>query len=496
MNRPDGLRVARLGPNAWSLEPADLPAGLIDRARALMSLATYLGDARDPVVGSRSVVVMGADPSHHLARFGSTVQAPLSSSVEPTKHVIPVAYDGPDLEAVAEATGLSVEAVIERHAGVVYTAVLCGFLPGFMYLAETSPDVQMPRKSAPRAKVTPRSVGIAGPYTGIYPSACPGGWNLLGDALTGDLFDPLRARPLLVNLLDRVKFVRTDRAAASVCEPRGYAQDEEPTAELAHVTITRLSGLASLVDRGRSSHRRFGVPLGGPLDRESYEELATTCALDTCLELMAGAVELTVTRGSTWLASNGEPARRLSQGESLRFEAGSSLTRLIALGGEPRVARVLGSRSSLVGFAWAGRLGRPLLKGDTLSIEPAEEMPTTAARAIDAGQSEVVLGFEPLFTAAGRLDGVRLEIGAASSRVGTRLHGNTGTCVDPTVLSTGESHPMVPGAIQETPDGTLIVLGPDSATLGGYPIVGVLTEQARSALARQRPGRAVRLRLI
>jgi Allophanate hydrolase subunit 2 len=36
------------------------------------------------------------------------------------------------------------------------------------------------------------------------------------------------------------------------------------------------------------------------------------------------------------------------------------------------------------------------------------------------------------------------------------------------------SMPVVPGAIQLTPDGTAIVLGPDGGLTGGYPIVGVV----------------------
>ena len=36
------------------------------------------------------------------------------------------------------------------------------------------------------------------------------------------------------------------------------------------------------------------------------------------------------------------------------------------------------------------------------------------------------------------------------------------------------SMPVVPGAIQLTPDGTVIVLGPDGGLTGGYPIIGVV----------------------
>lgn len=491
------MKVTRFGHGAWSLEPDQLPSNAIDRARVLASLAKRLGDARDPVVGSRSVLVLGDDPAPLLDAMPARPDAtPLG-----TEHVIPVAYDGPDLADVATATGLSIDAVIARHAEATYTAVLCGFLPGFAYLAELPAELRVARRSAPRAKVTPRSVGIAGPYTGVYPSASPGGWNLLGEAMPSDLFDPARVRPPLVNLLDRVRFEQVDRRAfersnanpdTDALHVDGARAGAEGAAEIA---ITRVAGLATFVDRGRPAHRRFGVPLGGPLDRESYVELSRTCEVNTVLELLAGSIELTVTRGSTWFATNGEAARLLRTGDVARFEAKPSLTRLIALGGEPRVAPVLGSRSSILGFAWAGRLGRPLAKGDAITIDEVARMPTDVARSFDAHDvSETTLAFEPMDdNAAASLDGARLEIGATSSRVGTRLHGLGAVASSGT--PSGESHPMVPGAIQQTPDGTLILLGPDSATLGGYPLVGFLPEQARSELARLRPGRSVRLKV-
>ena len=51
------------------------------------------------------------------------------------------------------------------------------------------------------------SVAIAGEYTGIYPSATPGGWRLLGYTDTV-MFDPARTPPALLAPGDRVRFVR------------------------------------------------------------------------------------------------------------------------------------------------------------------------------------------------------------------------------------------------------------------------------------------------
>jgi UPF0271 protein len=57
--------------------------------------------------------------------------------------------------------------------------------------------------------VPARSVAIAGPYSGVYPFASPGGWHLLGTALD---FAPLSLdaageATMALALGDRVAFV-------------------------------------------------------------------------------------------------------------------------------------------------------------------------------------------------------------------------------------------------------------------------------------------------
>ena len=120
---------------------------------------------------------------------------------------IPVRYDGPDLEAVADATHLSVEEVIARHCAGSYHVYMMGFAPGFAYLGDLDPALHLPRHATPRARVPRGSVGIAGAQTAVYPVETPGGWNLIG---TTDLvlFDARRDPPSLLSSGDRVKFER------------------------------------------------------------------------------------------------------------------------------------------------------------------------------------------------------------------------------------------------------------------------------------------------
>ena len=69
----------------------------------------------------------------------------------PRLHEVAVCYEAPsarDLEAVAERTGLSVEAVINAHLSGDYQVYLYGFAPGYAYLAGT-PEMIPARSQAP-----------------------------------------------------------------------------------------------------------------------------------------------------------------------------------------------------------------------------------------------------------------------------------------------------------------------------------------------------------
>ncbi len=119
--------------------------------------------------------------------------------------VIPVCYQGPDLEEVATRTGLSPAEVIRRHAAPDYRVYLVGFVPGFAFLGELDPALVLPRRTSPRTRVPAGSVGIAGAQTAVYPLDTPGGWHLIGHT---DLvmFDPVRDPPTLLGPGDLVRF--------------------------------------------------------------------------------------------------------------------------------------------------------------------------------------------------------------------------------------------------------------------------------------------------
>ena len=123
---------------------------------------------------------------------------------------IPVRYDGPDLAEVAERTGLSPDEVVSLHTSSRWTVAFAGFVPGFGYLTGGDPRLDVPRRDSPRTRIPAGSVGLAGRFSGVYPSDSPGGWQLIGST-TERMWDLDRPEPALLVPGVEVIFKAVDR---------------------------------------------------------------------------------------------------------------------------------------------------------------------------------------------------------------------------------------------------------------------------------------------
>jgi len=186
-----------------------LDTALNTRAIALASALKKRRDVRQAVAGYASVTVhFDPDQTTHdaLAAAIKRLASKRPPMAEPGRlHRIPVVYDGPDLEAVADQLGLTPANVAEIHARPIYRVFLIGFVPGWGYLGPLPEELELPRRHVPRTKVPAGSVAIAGRQTGIYPLATPGGWHLIGRTSVR-LFLPDSDPPCLFRAGDRVKF--------------------------------------------------------------------------------------------------------------------------------------------------------------------------------------------------------------------------------------------------------------------------------------------------
>ena len=127
---------------------------------------------------------------------------------------IPVCYGGafgPDLDFVAQHTGLSPAEVIARHTAPEYLVHLIGFAPGFPYLGGMDARLATPRRAQPRPLVPAGAVGIAGPQTGIYSLPTPGGWQLIGRTPL-PLFNPAWTAPSRLRAGQRLRFLAISEA--------------------------------------------------------------------------------------------------------------------------------------------------------------------------------------------------------------------------------------------------------------------------------------------
>lgn len=142
------------------------------------------------------------------------LQQPAGMAAPGRWHEVDVCYDedfAPDLAAVAQATGLDTEAVIQCHLQATYAVRMYGFAPGYAYLSGVPPAIQVPRKPAAVRGIPPGSVLIAGPQCLVTTLTMPTGWSIIGRSPT-QVFTPDGREPFLFNVGDQLRFRRIDRA--------------------------------------------------------------------------------------------------------------------------------------------------------------------------------------------------------------------------------------------------------------------------------------------
>ena len=435
----------------------------------------------DVVLTEDTGVVMLAEGAEHsiveqaIDAVLSEPTASRATAPPPAHHVVRVVYDGDDLAEVAARLGISSSDVVALHSGGDYEVSMLGFLPGFAYLRGLDSRLVLPRRAQPRAHVPPGSVAIAAHYTGIYPVASPGGWTLLGRAVAPRLFDLNGAR---FALGDRVRFEPAERRELLDVAAAPEAQVPEVSAR-AHLEVVKAHGPSLVIDRGRTGHMHEGVPHGGAMVESAYARAnaAVGNAAGAAAIEVFGVLEVVARGGSMTVADGVRGVRELDDGESFTVATeGRTRVRYLSIRGGFDVPLVLGGRGTLLVASLGGHAGRQLKRGDRLTAlstraEPQRlgtptAHPTAAAISLVPGPDA-----EPLVLDA--ITRATFTIGAHSDRIGTRLEGPALPPHSMQNTHDRSSRPMIPGAVELTPSG-LVVLGPDHPTTGGYPVVAVL----------------------
>ncbi|WP_299429343.1 5-oxoprolinase subunit PxpB [uncultured Meiothermus sp.] len=409
---------------------------------------------------------------------------------------IPVRYDGPDLPWVAAQTGLTVEDVIRLHSLQQYRVFATGFTPGFPFLGPLDVRLGLPRRTSPRSSVPAHSVAIAGGQSGIYPLPSPGGWHLIGTALT-PVYNPHRDPPILLEAGDGVRFVPSCGETPAVPTERSLL----PSEPRSPVLRVEQPGLLDLVmDRGRRMTGRFGLAASGVLDQRSAgfaNRLVGNPARAPLLELTLNGPILSVL--SSVVAAfagygmspqvNGQPvtgaqAFALRKGDVLSFKPTREGVRgYLALAGGIESEVFWGSASTDVN----GRVGWALQAGDVLGLEEprmaraglgfAQQVPSLKRIRLLAGPQYSLEAMRALCAAPFEL--------VSGDRMGLRLSGPE----VPGGELISEATPL--GAVQITTQGQPIVLLSDRGRIGGYAKPAQVHPADLPWLAQLRPGQKV-----
>jgi KipI family sensor histidine kinase inhibitor len=514
--------------------------GAVARALVHAIEASGVAGLRD-VVGGLATVMVSFDPELHaqdpdalLAVVHDLVGAAAHSGSAPAPAgkllTVPTVFDGPDLREVADAAGCSPEAVVDLVTSRLLTVAVVGFSPGFAYLAGLAEELShIARRPRPRPVVPAGSVALANGHAAIYPTASPGGWQLIGRTQE-KLFTPDEAPFARLAPGDQVRFTAAVAAttgsgsASAAPRPPVDRGDPGPSEGGVPVFVVEQPGLHTVLqDGGRRGMAAIGVPTAGPADPTSFSlanrlvgNSPEACALEMTAQGPAlrclSPTFVAVVGGSPDVRVGGRsasPGQVIPVGPGQTVEIGlvrRGLRTYLAVAGGLVGPLVLGSSATdvLSGFGpgpiaagqrlAAGPLSLPL--GDHLADDvmagPGGEMPL---------ELRVLPGPHPERFAPGAFESLaerRFSVEGQSNRVGLRLR-PVGQGPSLAASDTGpalDSQGMVVGAMQVPPDGEPVVLLPDHATLGGYPVIAVVASVDHGLLGQCAPGATLSLRPV
>ena len=197
-------RLIDYGPAAALLECENLAEvlGLLPQLRDQPKI-------NEVVPGARTVLLRLASPLDAVDRRGLQAMVPTSTEIHQQVRIrVEVDYSGEDLRTVADQVGTTPAEVVELHTGQIWTVGFCGFAPGFAYLQGEHDRLRVSRRQQPRPNVPAGAVGLADSWSGIYPRAGPGGWQLIGRT-DAQLWDLNRTPPALLQPGFQVQFTST-----------------------------------------------------------------------------------------------------------------------------------------------------------------------------------------------------------------------------------------------------------------------------------------------
>ena len=497
--------------------PVSLNALLVELADLDQTLALLASLQREPLAGvqelvpaARTILVQFRPSATSVAALISAIAArDLSQRVrrDATLVEIPVHYDGEDLAEVAQLLGITPAELVRRHTGSAYNVAFVGFAPGFAYLSGGHESLDVPRRATPRTRIPAGAVALAGSFSGVYPQASPGGWQIICRTPLA-MWDMERDMPALLQPGFRVRFVdiatlsEASRAALAGATVQKTLKPAAPVPGTGQALEVRSPGLLTLLqDGGRPGLAGQGVSASGALDQgacRTANRLVGNASHLACLETVGGGLQLrsvgdnvvavtgadavltlTTADGQRWSVPRYEPVA-LADGDMLAVGQPTAGARCyVAVRGGFAEAPVMGSCATDT-LAHVGPA--PVAVGDWLAVRPAPATSVVAAPELPPAdlptlEQEVVLDvvmgprtdwFTP--EAIARFAAQRWQVTPQSNRVGLRLAGEVP--LDRAITGELPSEGTALGALQVPPSGQPVLFLADHPLTGGYPVIG------------------------
>ncbi|MWW23280.1 5-oxoprolinase subunit C family protein [Algibacter lectus] len=279
------------------------------------------------------------------------------------------------------------------------------------------------------------------------------------------------------------------------------------------IKVLRAGFYSTIQDFGRYGYQEFGVPFSGVMDRKAaafanslvgnYEDeavlemtmLGASLQFSVNTHIAFSGAQMDAKLNDVEITNNGSIA--IKPGDILNFgKLKWGFRCYLAVLGGFKTETVMKSKSMCSNITKASRL----LKNDELAINASSlENQNRYSRIrydesyINSSNLEVYVGpeFENLTDAQQKkLLSIRFTISNNNSRMGYQLNENFQNNLE--AIITG---PVIPGTVQLTPSGKLIVLMRDCQTTGGYPRVLQLSETAINSLSQKYTGQAISFKL-
>lgn len=283
------------------------------------------------------------------------------------------------------------------------------------------------------------------------------------------------------------------------------------------IEILKPPAFATIQDTGRPGWRTEGLPPGGAIDTWSLQVANTIVGNEPdapAIEWLLGGGSLRFDRSSAFCLAGAKVEAWIDgvpvEDRQICFAPKGSILNIggflaghtvyLAIEGGISVPHVLHSASTYLPGRFGGVFGRRLLSHDRIRLgarrwppprfsgDWLNELPQpreSATVRFLAGP-----GWKDL-PASGRVRIVShaFRVSPDSDRAGVRLGGKV-PCAG--VDFAAPSEPVLPGTIELTNDGTLIVLLADGPVTGGYPKPGVVIQADLPIVAQRKPGSTLR----